>query len=204
MLTIHFSEFNSDYYKNALSQATAELMQNPNFVLKKPVCLTDSYYQGAPLPQIIVDRVNEVIGNYGFTPPLDYYSMSFLISDLIYEAWIHKDENWDDYCVIYGYIVNGQPYVFRYTHPTMEELAAYQSKWIDECYVLIRLYVEEEYGIELIENVIAHYTMGDIFDTYFNGDIENLPPYLDDNMNEDASDRWLGRLNGCTGVYSHK
>lgn len=188
MLTIHFSEFNSDYYKQALSQATAELMQNPNFMLKKPISFADNYYQGSPLPQIIVNRVNEVIAYYGMTPPLDYNTMSFLISDLLYEAWNHKDENWDDYCVIYGYIVNGQPYVFRYTHPTMEELAAFQSKWIEECTVLIRQYVEEEYGIELIEKAIAHYTMGDFFDTYFNGDIDNLPPYLYDNMNDDASD----------------
>lgn len=187
MFTIHFSEFNSDYYKEALSQATAELMQNPNFVLKKPISFADNYYQGTPLPQKIVDRVNEVIAYYGMTPPLDYNTMSFLISDLIYESWMHKDENWDDYCIVYGHIVNGQPFVFRYTPPTMQELKVFQSKWIKECKVLIREYADEYYGIHLIENVMMSYLMGPIFDTYFHGDADELPQYFEERINDDAS-----------------
>ena len=185
---IYFFELYYEPYKSALLQATAEMMQNPAFELKKPVNLADNYFQGKPLPELVVRGVNEVLQDNGFTPTLDYDTMSFMISDMMYEGWMHKDEEWKDYFVVHECTINGQPYIFKYTHPTLKELRAFQSDWVKDCKTLIRLNADEETGFYLIENVIARYYLGGVFDLCFNGDADNLPLRMERTFNGEAYD----------------
>ena len=176
MLFFHFSEFSN--YKPEIAAAFSKLIIAPNFKLVKPVCLADNYYQGSPLPRSLEYAINHKLACRGEKTPFDYNTMSFLISDLIYEGWTHYKENWKDYYIIDHCIVNGKPFVFKNTHPTLQELTAFDSSFVEVLSRLSKSKTDKGIAYCLIQNVIAHYLMGPIFDYYFAGDADCLNPFL--------------------------
>ncbi len=126
---------------------------------------------------------NTDLGRY--IPVIAYYCIATGTND---EGWMHKDEEWKDYFVVHECTINGQPYIFKYTHPTLKELRAFQSDWVKDCKTLIRLNADEESGFYLIENVIARYYLGGVFDLCFNGDADNLPLRMERTFNGEAYD----------------
>lgn len=181
MFYIHFSEFKE--YKTVIYQEGLKLRNNPLFIREKSDLKVENYYLGAPLPQVLVDAVNNVLIRYCEYNLPDPITMSFLISNLIYQGWKHMDEDWSDYYVI---IVNGKPTVFKNTHPSFQELAAFDGEFAKCCYQLKWNEYDREHWFTLIENVLFHYLMGDIFEEFFNGNAKNLPLYIHFRLNDDV------------------
>ncbi len=184
MYYIHFSEF--ERYKRKIALAAINLLDNPSFRRKKPDWLIENYYQGKYIPQELVEAVNAVLQSRGVDTPLDYNTMGFLVSDLVYQGWEHDLEEWSDYYVMFDCIVNGKPIVFRNTHPSYQELASFDSEFARCCNQLNWNDYDREFWRTLIENVLSHYLMGDIFEELFNGNAKNLPSYIRNRLNDDV------------------
>jgi len=156
-------------------------------VLKKPVFLEDNYFQGKPLPQKIVNVINEKIGKYYLNAPLDYNTLSFMISDLMYEGWMHQYENWREYFIVYEICdVNGDPFVFKNTHPSPEELDAFYGNLIEEYKRFIHIGICDNCILYVLKCILARYFLGDIFDCYFLGSCDNLPNDVSYCMDKEA------------------
>ena len=89
------------------------------------------------------------------------------------------DEDWTDYFVYYNCTMNGKPFVFKNTHPTLSELGGIDLFYVKDSNGKMRLKNHLDF---MIKNLIARYIMGHIFDSCFNGNSNNLPPYIESHI----------------------
>lgn len=184
MYYIHFSELKQ--YKLDIFKEGLKLYVNEAFDYKtKYGWYNNNYYHETPPPLVLINAVHSVLKKRGIAIPLDYDTLSFLISDLVYEGWKHSYENWGDYIILDNYIINDKPIVIYDTHPSLQDLEAFDNGFTGYWLQLDWDGYDDERLRNLIENALLSYLMGETFDKYFNGNSDNLPSFIHDRLYRD-------------------
>lgn len=187
MFVVHFSELKQ--YKHDIYQAGLKLLSNPIFREEKEDWQIVNYYQdGTPLPQVLVDAVKEVIKRRNIITPLDYNTMCFIISSVVYEGCKHLGEFWDDYYILDNYIVNGNPLIFKYSHVSLLDLQIFDGRFFNHCFTFYLESTEKEELCHVIQGIIISYLTRDVFDNHFQIDVTSLPLHVRSRLEKDAND----------------
>ena len=127
---------------------------------------------------------------------LSYNNYGAIISDLLYKAWMHRSENWNDFYTVYLPTANGpRPYQIVDLHPTLDDMVNYSYEFRKYYTDYINAGAPEDKMCSLIEYEVAEYCIGNDFYFLFSEKYESLPDDLKQAFYADAKSIYMELLN---------
>ena len=177
LFRLTLADFKRPEQKVILMRCLETLMKTPGFEMRRVYPGGTGYYPDGLIPQVAVDLINEAAQKYhmdmrAFTFRNNYYA---IFSDLLYQAWLYKDYDWNDLYTVYLRVPGGyMPYMFVDLHPTVDNLEHYFQSFTKDYSDMLKAGDSEERICGRLIYDVVEYCLGKDYYYIFNDDIYQL------------------------------